>query len=200
MGQTATAPEASEGEVEPHSWDDDPYYVVSIGVHKSRRYHMKMCAFYQSMNDFVLGANAILGASAFMALLGGKNTLLAQILIGIVAALSATDNVLGFGKKSKLHADLGRQFTDLAANMALWDADKQNYRKACAERIKIEKDEPPIRRLVDLEARNDELRCRGYSDKDMVPLNWFQRTFGRLWTFGMPRLERWLAGRGVTTT
>jgi hypothetical protein len=160
---------------------------------------MKMCAFYQTMNDFVLGANAILGAGAFMALLGGKKTLIAQILIGIVAALSAIDNVLGFGRKSKLHADLGRRFTDLATNMALWDANEVNYRKAASERIKIEKDEPPVRRLVELEARNEEMRSRGYSEKDMVPLGWFQRTFfGYMFTFRMARLERWLASRGST--
>jgi hypothetical protein len=152
---------------------------------------MKMCSFYQTMNDAVLGANAILGASAFMALLGGKNNLTAQILIGIVAGLSAIDNVLGFGKKSKLHADLSRRFTELAANMALWDASEVNYRKACAERIRIERDEPPIRRLIEIEANNEEMRARGYDERDMVPLGRLQRVFGYVFTFGMQRLEAW---------
>jgi hypothetical protein len=192
LGQTAATPEEK---IENATWDDDPYYVVALAVHKSRRYHMKMCAFYQSMNDFVLGANALLGASAFVALIGGENTLIAQILIGIVAALSAVDNVLGFGKKAKLHADLSRRFTDLAANMALWDATEDNHRRACAERIKIEKDEPPIRRLIDLDARNDELRSRGYDENDMVPLGRLQRILGYGCTFGMKRLEAWRAAR-----
>lgn len=179
------------------SWDDDPYYVISIAVHKSRRYHSKMAAFFQTMNDFVLGTNAILGAGAFISLVGGKDGWLAQTLIGIVAIASALDSTIGFSKKSKLHSELCRRFTELASNMALWDATEENYRKASSERIKIEKDEPPVHRLIDLEANNDELRSRGYSEDDLVPLNDWQRKLGYLFTFGMARLEQWRAGRNA---
>ncbi|RTL88127.1 MAG: hypothetical protein EKK29_06020 [Hyphomicrobiales bacterium] len=177
------------------TWDDDPYYVISIGVHKSRRYHSKMAAFFQWLNDVVLGANAILGAGAFIALVGGKDGALAKFLVGTIAVASALDSVIGFSKKSKLHAELCRRFTELAADMALWDATEENYKKAVSERIKIEKDEPPVHRLIDLEARNDELRSRGYSNDSLVPLSEWQRRLGYVFTFGMPRLERWLAGK-----
>ena len=99
MGQTAPPAEAI-------TWDDPPYYLISLAVHRSRRYHAKMRAMYQGLSDAVLAANAVLGAGAFMALMGGKNTGLAQVLIGIVAAGSAVDTVLGFGKKAKIHDDL----------------------------------------------------------------------------------------------
>lgn len=197
MGQASAS--ASEGKVLSTTWDDDPYYIISLAVHRSRRYHSKMSDFYQLLSNIVLGANAVLGAGAFIALLGGDNSLLAKILIGIVAAGSAIDNTIGFAKLSKLHADLARKFTELAANMALWDATEQNYRRACSERIRIEKDEPPIRRLVDLQARNEEMRSRGYPSDDMVPLSRWQRTFGYVFTFGMPRLEKWLADRQKTS-
>lgn len=197
MGQAAPTAEAEQVK----TWDDDPYYVIAIAVHKSRRYHSKMSAFYQWLNDLVLGSNAILGAGAFIALLGGKNGELAKVLIGFVAAGSAIDNVLGFAKKARLHADLTRRFTDLAANIALWDATEQNYRKAVSERIKIEKDEPPVRRLIDLEARNEELRSRGYAPDDLVPLGWWQRTLlGYVFTFGMARLEKWQADQQRKTS
>lgn len=103
MGQTSPTPKTL-------TWDDEPFYLVSIGVHKSRRYHAKMRAMYQRLADAVLAANAVLGAGAFMALIGGKGTLIAQILIGIVAAGSAVDTVLGFSKKAKLHDDLCRRY------------------------------------------------------------------------------------------
>jgi hypothetical protein len=175
------------------TWDDEPYYLVSFGVHKSRRYEAKMSSFYETLGNFVLGGNAILGASAFMALIGGNNTLIAQILIGLVAAGSALDTVLGFAKKAKRHDDLCRKFTELAAKIAEWDATNENYRKACAERLRIEKDEAPVARLVDLQARNEELRARGYSSDNLAPLSRAQRYLGYFATFGMARLERWKA-------
>lgn len=152
-----------------------------------------MRAFYVGLSNYVLSGNAILGAGAFIALIGGNKTILAQILIGFVAAGSALDTVLGFGKKAKLHDDLCRRFTELAAQIAEWDATEQNYRKACAERLRIEKDEPTEKRLIDLQARNDELRARGYSSDNLVPLSKWQRGLGYLVTFGMARLERWKA-------
>jgi hypothetical protein len=198
LGQTsATAQE----DPKVKSWDDDPFYVVSMGVHKSRRYHSDMCSFYQRLSNLVLGSNAILGASAFIVLLGGSDSLLAKILVGIVAAGSALDNVLGFAKKAQLHADLSSRFTQLAANMALWDANEQNRRKAVAERLKIEKNEPPLNRLIDLKARNEEMRCMGYGPENMVPLSRCQRIFGYVATFDMRRLEGWQANqraKGVT--
>ena len=98
-----------------------------------------MRAYYQRLNDLVLAANAVLGAGAFMALLGGRGTLLAQIFIGIVAAGSALNTILSWGKKAKVHDELCRRFTGLAAKIAEWDATEANHKKACAERLKIEK-------------------------------------------------------------
>ena len=146
------------------TWDSYPFYLARFGVHKSRRYHGKMSGVFQGLNDFVLAVNAVAGAGAFIALLGGKSTLLAQVLIGTVAGLSAIDNVLGFSKKSKRHFDLCRRFSELAASIEEWDATEANLKKAKARRIKIEEDEPPIKRLIDIVARNEELSvCPGRS-------------------------------------
>lgn len=179
------------------TWDDDPYYVIAFGVHKSRRYHMKMWSFFQRLSDLVLGLNAILGAGAFIALLGGKDGVIVKVLIGTVAVGSALDNVLGFATKAKLHADLCRKFTELASKMAIWDATEENYRKAVSERIMIEKDEPPVHRLVDIDARNEELRSRGNPAEDLIPLSWSQSIFGYVFTFGMKQQEAWYAGRAT---
>lgn len=135
--------------------------------------------------------NAVAGAGAFIALLGGKSTLLAQVLIGTVAGLSAIDNVLGFSKKSKRHFDLCRRFSELAASIEEWDATEANLKKAKARRIKIEEDEPPIKRLIDIVARNEELRARGYPPSDFAPISWLQAIFGYFLTFGMRRLDSW---------
>jgi hypothetical protein len=94
-----------------------------------------------------------------------------------------------------MHEALARRFTDLSSKIAGWEPVPQNLKKARSERLRIEKDEPPVKRLIDLQAQNEEVRARGISDDHCVPLSRFQRAFGYVWTFGMPRLEKWEAER-----
>jgi hypothetical protein len=190
LGQSAATTTASTLK-RKMTWDDDPYYLVSFSIHKSRRYHAKMSAAYQGLNDFVLSANAVVGASAFVSLIGGKNTLVAQILIGFVAVASAVDRVFGFSKKSKKHYDLCRKFTELASSLENWEATEVNLKKARSRRVKIESDEPPVKRLIDIVARNEELRSRGYAAEHFAPISRLQGIFGYFVTFGMRRLNKW---------
>lgn len=173
------------------TWNDAPYYLLSLAVHRSRRYHSKMQYFNQSINDTFSALNAVLGAGAFMSLIGGDGTMIAKILIGTVALFSAVDSVVGFGKKAAIYGELAGKFTELAAKMEIWAATPDNLQLAKAERLRIEKDEPPIKRLIDLEARNEEMRSRGYGADQMVPLSKWQRRFGYIMTFGLGRLEKW---------
>lgn len=173
-----------------YDWDDGDCFKVAFAVGRSRRYHAKMHRFYEAMHDGVIAVNAVLGAGAFVALIGGKTGSLATVLTGILAAASALDTTFGWSRKAKLHADLTRRFTDLAARMIEKPATSASYRWACAERIRIEKDEPPIRRLVDLQAQNEESRSLGVDPAYQIQLTRRQRIFGYIFTFGMTRLQR----------
>ena len=173
------------------TWNDSPYYLLSLAVHKSRRYHSKMQHFNQSVNDIFSALNAVLGAGAFMSLIGGNETLWAKILIGAVALFSAIDSVAGFGKKAALYGELSSKFTELAAKIEIWTAIPEHLQLARAERLRIEKDEPPVKRLIDLVAQNEERRSRGYGPEQMVPLSMLQKLFGYLFTFGMSKIDKW---------
>jgi hypothetical protein len=150
-----------------------------------------MSAVFQGISDVILSVNAVAGAGAFISLIGGKSTLFAQILIGVVAAASAVDRALNFSKKSKRHYDLCRRFTELAATLENWDATDANLRKAKSRRVQIEGDEPPVKRLIDIVSRNEELRSRGYPPENFAPVSILQSSLGYFITFGMPRLNRW---------
>ena len=58
------------------------------------------------------------------------------------------------------------------------------YNQFSAERLKIEEREPPSKRLVNIQARNDECRARGFPPNMMVPLSGPQRSLGYFFTFG----------------
>jgi hypothetical protein len=95
------------------------------------------------------------------------------------------------------HEALARRFTELSSKIASWDPCPQNLKKARAERLRIEKDKPPVRRLIDLQAQNEECRARDLPCEDLIPLSRSQRTFGYIGTFDMRRLEAWQAKRAA---
>lgn len=175
-------------------WFEDGYYDVSFSVEKCRRYHAKMQAYYDWCYNLTRAATALTGTASFFTLLAG-GTEIAKYLTGIVAAAASVDSVFRFNRKARVHEGLSRRFTELSARIAGWEPVPQNLKKARAERLRIEKDEPPVRRLIDLQAQNEETRARDIPEEHCVPLTGLQRKFGYVITFGMTRLERWQADR-----
>ncbi len=184
-GRDRRSPKTSAG----ISWDQDNYYVASFGIHKCRRYHAKLRAFYQGLHNAALGANAVTASGAFVAVLAEMPTLAAW-LTGVVAVATSFDVLFGFDARARLHDDLCRRFTELAACIVEWPPTPANLARAAAQRIRIEKDEPTEKRLIDLLAQNEEARCRGVREEDLLPISKLQRVFGYCFTFGLPRLER----------
>lgn len=171
-------------------WSADGYYDVCFSIEKSRRYHQKMQAFYDWIYNLTRAATALTGTASFFVLLA-KGTEIAKYLTGIVAIAATLDSIFRFNRKARAHEALCRRFTDLSSKIAGWEPIPANLKKARVERLKIERDEPPVRRLIDLQAQNEEARSRGTSDDQLVPLTRLQRTFGYAFTFGMGRLEAW---------
>ena len=171
-------------------WKDGDFYDCSFSVHKSRRYHAKMRAFYRTCYNLTVAATAVTGSAAFVSLLGSA-TMLAKWLTGVVAIASTLELVFRLSKKADLHDDLCRRFTKLAADMEKMEPTNENLQNARAQRLLIERDEPTERRLIDLVAQNEESRARGVSPEDLVPISGPQRLFGYIFTFGMGRIDNW---------
>jgi hypothetical protein len=109
------------------------------------------------------------------------------------------DVTLQFSKKASKHAELKQKFTELAQEILSREPTPDNLRWARTERVRIERDEPPVRRLVDLQAMNDEYRSRGMPEDHLIPLDRWQRLLAFYFPeFGMTRLERWRAERDAT--
>jgi hypothetical protein len=176
---------APEGQM---TWNNDGYYDVSFAINKSRRYHAKMRAFYQSCHDYTTAATAISGASGFIAVLA-QSSRLAAGLTAIVAIASTLDLVFGFDKKAAIYDGLCRRFTELASQIEGWRPTPENLTKARERRLQIEADEPTERRIVDLMAQNEECRARGVSSDELLRISRLQRMFGYVFTFGLKRIE-----------
>jgi hypothetical protein len=175
-------------------WTDGDYYYIYFAVEKSRRYHSKMQAFYEWCYNLTRVATALTGTASFFVLLA-NGLGVAKYLTAVVALASSLDAVFRFNRKARIHEALGRRFTDLSSKIAAWAPTPQNLSRARVERLKIERDEPPVRRIIDLQAHNEECRAQGMSEADLIPLSGWQRTMGYAFTPGMKRIEKWKADR-----
>jgi hypothetical protein len=167
-------------------WDD-----LDFAVQRSRRYHEKFYGFYGTARDLIKVATAISGSGLFFLLLADVK-LIPEVLAGFVAVWAVIDYLLAPDKKAEKHYELREQFTDLAIKIQKTPRSEEALRQLIAERLELEKTEPPCKRLVDLQARNEECRARDFPPEDLVPLGRLQRSvLGYVATFGMKRLEDW---------
>jgi len=184
LGQAAPAEERLK-------WD---IYDLDFSVRKSRRYHERLCGFYGVWRDWVKIVTVVAGSGLFFLVFAGAKSA-AEILAGFVALWAAVDYMVAPDKKAEKHRDLCERFIELAKQIETMPQTEKAYRQLAAERLELEKAEPPCKRLIDLQARNDECRSRDYPPEDIVPLSSMQRVFGYFATFDMKRLEEWKAGR-----
>lgn len=184
LGQTEAAQERLK-------WD---IYDLDFSVRKTRRYHEKLCSFYGVWRDWVKIVTIVSGSGLFFLLFAGAKHG-AEFLAAFVAVWAAVDYMVGPDKKAEKHRELCEQFIELARKIEIMPRTEEAYRSLAADRLELEKSEPPCKRLIDLQARNDECRARNFPPEDIAPLTKPQRFFGYIVTYGMPRLEEWKAAR-----
>jgi hypothetical protein len=171
------------------------FHHLNFAVQKSRRYHEKLSAFYGKWRDRMRVVTAIAGSGAFVVVVA-KYQHAAEWITAFVALWAVLDIIIMPDKKHDLHNELCKRFTGLAAKLHQIPRTPESLRELTAERLILEQAEPPCKRLVDLEARNDECRAQGMSPDELVPLSGPQRFFGYYGaSFGMRRLENWKAAR-----
>ena len=169
-------------------WSDDGYYDVCFSIERARRYHSKMRAFYEWCHNLARVAIALSGTASFFVVLA-KDLNIAKYLTGVVAVGASIRSVFRFERKARLHDQLVQEFTALAARIAEWDPIPAKSKKARAGRLKIEGRGAPVRRLIDLQAQNEEARSRRSWPPRLstAELSRLQRAFGYVGTFGMAR-------------
>lgn len=170
------------------------FYDLDFSVRRSIRYHDKLCAFYGVWRDWIKIISVVAGSGVFLLLLASANHF-AAVFSAIVALWAILDYVIQPDKKAEKHCELRDKFSDLAIKLTRSPHTAEALNDLVATRLEIEKMEPPTKRLIDLQARNDECRARDFPPEDLVPLSRWQRIFGYFATFGMPRLEAWKADR-----
>lgn len=167
------------------------WHELLFAVRRSRRYHMRREQFLFRFH-FIFGLlTAVCGSAAFA-------TLLAELAVGIwlagVTALFGAIDLAGQPfPRSLTHRKLTQRFTRLERAMQVSESeiDVRLLRKLAGRRLKIEVDEPPIVRIVDLVCHNEEVCAGGYGKEHFIRFRWYQRLLAlfadlRLHTFQQP--------------
>lgn len=175
---------------ETHPTAEEEVTATTFGVNTSIRYHQKRRAFFSLMHRVTIGAAMVVSSAAFAALsLGESLPWVARWIALGVAALTAFDWVIGYSEMARLHDQLYRRFSKLAAEIvAVVDPSIEQVRKWRREELLIEADEPSQLRVLTRVCHNEEAQAQGYEEEYIHPVGFFQRLFMHF--FSVPGIDR----------
>lgn len=146
----------------PKDMDHDQYGLL-FDVRRSARYHDRRRAFFERLHQVTGGFTVLLAGSVLFDLARPGDTPEWMTALAVVAALlSAWDMVVGYSSKAGLHRDLKGRFIALEMAILAGDDQPDTWAKYEVERLRIEQDEPPIYRALDLLCHNELLVAEGH--------------------------------------
>ena len=158
-----------------------PFEQLLNDVRRSVRYHDKRRQHFAGVHNFVTLVAFLLGTGTLAAFVEGfylpvwlklLPALLATVLLGISLVYRVSE-------KASLHNDLKRRFIGLEQKMiGASEDDKEKLIPAYAdERLAIEAEELPIKRVLDIICHNELMRAQGYPDdhEDMWEIKCWHR-------------------------
>ncbi|MBU1691931.1 MAG: hypothetical protein KJ958_03295 [Gammaproteobacteria bacterium] len=142
---------------------NDGQHDLLFAVRRSIRYHDRRRAFFDRMHQVTAGLTILLAGSVLFDMARPGHTPWWMTVMAFVAALlSAWDMVVGYAQKANLHGTLKNRFSTLEMAMIAGDDTPETLNKHLLERLRIEQDEPPIYRALDLLCRNELMIAMGY--------------------------------------
>lgn len=167
------------------------WHELLFAVRRSRRYHMRREQFLSRFHVLFTFLTAASGSAAFATILADHAFGLG--LTAVTAVVAAADLAGQPFSRALIHRKLTQRFTRLERAMRVPDSeiDVGLLRKLEGRRLKIEVDEPPVVRVVDLICHNEEVCAGGYGKEHFIRMRWYQRLLAlfadlRIHTFQQP--------------
>ena len=173
---------------------DREWHDLLFGVRRSIRYHSRRRQFFERWHLMTSFLSVLLSSATVASLLTGQS-MWGVVAAGIVTLLSALDLVVGTATRARNHHDLVRRFTDVEREMiGIAAPTVEDVARVTGERLAIEADEPPVKRVLDALCHNELARAMGYDRSQFVPVRWWQRWLAQFVDVGDTRL---LVGEAV---
>jgi hypothetical protein len=144
------------------------------GAVRSIRYHERRVAFFESLATTASFLSLITGSAAVAALLKDAG-LLAIVASALSAGVGFVNLTLRPATRAAVHSRLRQRFADLQidllkAGATPTDAQLDDLQE---QRLLIERDEPPVYRMLDLLTHNELCQAGSYDDLYYIP--WLKR-------------------------
>jgi uncharacterized membrane protein len=107
-GTASAAPSAAPSERGGVTPEERNLEEIDFIAKKSMRYHSRLRASLERLDNWSNWLIAVVGASAFAALVGSDTSKLAKVLTFAVAAIGLADVIFSFGSRARVHQDLYR--------------------------------------------------------------------------------------------
>lgn len=139
-------------------------YGLFFDVRRSIRYHDRRRAFFERMHQLTGSLTVLLAGSVLFDIARpGESPWWLLFIAAVAAILSAWDMVVGYASKAELHRSLKIRFGDLEIAILEGDDTDATWKAHRLQRLRIEQDEPPIYRALDMLCHNELLQADGFS-------------------------------------
>ncbi len=163
-----------------------------FSIRRSVRYHTARRKFFDSINNTVTAVSLISGTASVAAILSSHQT--TTILLGVlVTVLNALNLVIKSSEKARNHADFVRKFIELEKKLLKKPFAEFTFDELSAieqERLDIERDEPPIKRVLDIICHNELAIAMGAPPEEIYEVGWWQKTFKNFIDIGAQKISR----------
>ena len=157
----------------------DRQHALLFDINRSIRYHTRRRAFFERLDMLTNMASLIFGSAAVYGVLEKDYATWALLSAALVTSLSGINLVVSSSRRAREHFDFARRFGDLAIKLQCDSLTDDLLRSATAERLRIEAEEPPILRMLDVQCYIEEARAQGL-DYGGIELAWVQRVLSQL--------------------
>lgn len=158
----------------------DDFDPLLFGIRRSVRYHTRRRRFFERWSRVTNYVAVLFSSAAIYALVDTWGTDWTVGMAALVSGLSGLDLVVGTARMAWLHESLARRFVELERRIIragpMTDTRRRQF---TAARLRIEADEPPPRRWLDVLCHNELCRAIGAPAEDLRALRWHERVFAQ---------------------
>ena len=160
-------------------------------IRRSVRYHNRRRAFFDRLDQTTNVLSLVFGSAAIYGVLSHANANWAVLSAAVVTIFSAVNLVVGSSQRARAHFDFARQYFELERKMIMvLDVSETVLRDITAERLSVEKNEPPVLKVLDCICYNEQLRAMDYPLDQMVAVGFWQRMLSPVMDFQASKLRK----------
>ena len=168
------------------------HYRLLFAARRGVRYHLSRERFLMRCHQGASFLTAVVGTSAFAALVSsGPTAGWSKWLVGLAAVLAALDLVVGFSRTAHRHAEFARECAELEREALRVGGEPSEIElsKLVDRRLEIEAREPAVRRVLDVLCHDELVIALGLPESHLSNVTPFQRKMAQIVDIAPNRLR-----------